>query len=59
MNLSNFYAKNNQKRNNEEKKEFVYVSLKYSTFIVSNNKYKIEPTGCTTSQEIISWYWIW
>lgn len=54
MNLSNFYAKNNQKRNNEEKKEFVYVSLKYSTFIVSNNKYKIEPTGCTTSQEIIS-----
>ena len=45
MNLSNFYAKNNQKRNNEEKKEFVYVSMEYLTFIVSNKKYKIELTA--------------
>ena len=32
-------------RNYEEKKEFVYVSMKYLTFILSNKKYKIELTA--------------
>ena len=40
-----FMLKTTLTRNHEEKKEFVYVSMEYLTFIVSNKKYKIELTA--------------